>query len=98
MNNIVENNKDSTISDIPIITGIYVQPMVIPCEVPQEFAPLGRDSIDAKSLPFAKPIKNIKLQLKNKKIIIIIAFLVFSADINIPLSFLVALNITHPFI
>lgn len=74
MNNTIENNKDSTISDIPIITGIYVQPMIISCEVPQDVAPLGRDSMDATSLPFVKPIKDIKLPLKNKKIIIIIAF------------------------
>lgn len=74
MNNTVENNKDSSISDTPIITGVYVQPIIISPEVSQTFDPHGRDRVVAISWPFAKPIKDIKLPLKNKKIINIIAF------------------------
>lgn len=89
MNNTVENTKDSTISDIPIVIGMYVQPVIISCEVSQDIAPLGRDRVNAIFLPFVKPIKDIKLPLKNKKIIIVIAFLIFVVNINIPFFFLI---------
>lgn len=47
MNNTVENNKDSSISDTPIITGVYVQPIIISPEVSQTFDPHGRDRVVA---------------------------------------------------
>lgn len=57
------------IKDVPIITGVYVQPATIPVDVDQLVAPIGLDIPIAISCPLDKPINTAKLPLKNKNII-----------------------------
>jgi hypothetical protein len=69
INSTVENIRDNAIKDTPIITGVYVQPKTISVGTDQISAPSGLERLLAISRPLEKPMKTIKLPLRNNKII-----------------------------
>lgn len=94
LKNIIENNDDININNVPITTRIYLHPKIISLDVDQELDLIGFVNTNAIRSPFITPIKEIIDPIINNSIIKLITFIDLFIFIGFLFNFLI--NIYKP--